>query len=213
MRTCLLAIAALGLSCVGTERAEAQQGAPATTVQLPTFNFFTVSTSVSVPDRGGVALGGVNRSSSGSNAFGPPLGPKNRSIGVSNSASTMSVHVQIHDLRELDRQVLGHAAGLPQPALNPKALAQVAEARQSTAGQGAASIAEIRAAKAAEHQEEFADAVKYIEKGQAAQVAGKDNVARLYYETAARRCSGELREQVLQRIAMLEPSASQTARP
>ena len=38
--------------------AVAQQ--PATAVQLPTFSMFTASTTVSVPDRGNVLLGGIN---------------------------------------------------------------------------------------------------------------------------------------------------------
>jgi hypothetical protein len=45
--------------------------AQAQTVQLPTFNFFTVRTTVSVPDSGGAYLGGVNRSAMGQSALRP----------------------------------------------------------------------------------------------------------------------------------------------
>ena len=44
-----------------------------TTVQLPTFNFVTVTTTVSVPDGGTVLLGGIKRLSEGRNERGVPV--------------------------------------------------------------------------------------------------------------------------------------------
>jgi len=44
-----------------------------TTVQLPTFSFVTVTTTVSVPDGGTVLLGGIKRLSEGRNEFGVPI--------------------------------------------------------------------------------------------------------------------------------------------
>ncbi|MCH5375482.1 MAG: type II and III secretion system protein, partial [Planctomycetes bacterium] len=44
-----------------------------TTVQLPTFNFTTVSTTVSVPDGGTVLLGGIKRLSEGRTERGVPM--------------------------------------------------------------------------------------------------------------------------------------------
>ncbi len=44
-----------------------------TTVQLPTFSFITVTTTVSVPDGGTVLLGGIKRLSEGRNEFGVPI--------------------------------------------------------------------------------------------------------------------------------------------
>ncbi|MGE0758536.1 MAG: hypothetical protein AB7O38_16030 [Pirellulaceae bacterium] len=43
-----------------------------TTIQLPTFSFTTVSTTVSVPDGGTILLGGIKRLSEGRNEFGVP---------------------------------------------------------------------------------------------------------------------------------------------
>ena len=43
------------------------------TVQLPTFSFVTVTTTVSVPDGGTVLLGGIKRLSEGRNEFGVPI--------------------------------------------------------------------------------------------------------------------------------------------
>ncbi len=42
-------------------------------MQLPTFAFVSVSTTVSVPDGGTVLLGGVKRLSEGRNEFGVPI--------------------------------------------------------------------------------------------------------------------------------------------
>lgn len=44
-----------------------------TTVQLPTFSFVTVTTTVSVPDGGTVLLGGIKRLSEGRSEFGVPI--------------------------------------------------------------------------------------------------------------------------------------------
>ncbi len=44
-----------------------------TTVQLPTFSYISVTTTVSVPDGGTVLLGGIKRLSEGRNEFGVPI--------------------------------------------------------------------------------------------------------------------------------------------
>ncbi len=44
-----------------------------TTVQLPTFSYVNVSTTVSVPDGGTVLLGGIKRLREGRNEFGVPI--------------------------------------------------------------------------------------------------------------------------------------------
>ena len=76
----LLAVGLVSASAFG------QQG---TAVQLPTFSYFTTNTTVSVPDRGSVYLGGVNRAASGRNEFGAPLLPfRNRSFGTERSATS-----------------------------------------------------------------------------------------------------------------------------
>ena len=83
------------------------QNAPASAVQLPTFGYNTVNTTVSVPDRGGVYMGGIKRSSSGRTESGAPLLPfKNRSIGNQTSATSFSVHTYIHDFEAMDEAAL-----------------------------------------------------------------------------------------------------------
>ncbi len=96
----------------------------AQTVQLPTFNFFTVRTSVVVPDSGGAYLGGVNRAAMGQSARGVPLISRfpgagrpftNRGIGSSVASSSASAHATIIDHAELDELTLSGAELLRRP--------------------------------------------------------------------------------------------------
>src|SRR5438067_1677717 len=102
------AVATFGLG----EPAWAQVVQPApqvpTTVQLPTFSFFTVQTTVSVPDGGGMSLGGINRAADGTVTRG--MAPLNRGIGSTRGASGVSVHATIIDREEMDKAVLAEAA-------------------------------------------------------------------------------------------------------
>lgn len=91
--------------------ASAQQNA--VTVQLPTFRFFSVSTTVSVPDRGGAALGGIGRSALGASQFGPAPRPAGvRAFGVERQAQNAHAFVQVHDFRDLEHTLIhdAHAA-------------------------------------------------------------------------------------------------------
>lgn len=90
----------------------ASSQAKAQVVQLPTVGVTSAATTVSVPDRGGILLGGVGRSSSGSvsRGIGPGRLLGNRASGSSVSGGTMSVHATIIDLDELDAAVLAEAA-------------------------------------------------------------------------------------------------------
>ena len=129
-----LGLLAIALSTLGSASSSAQ------VIQLPTFRFFTVNTTVSVPDRGTVLLGGVNRVSAGSVTRGVPIlgtvpgvGPlfKNRGIGreVSSSTATVSAYIiileeeeqrQVWDvLAQRDRRYVGKYAD--SPAIDRKA--------------------------------------------------------------------------------------------
>ncbi len=82
----------------------------AQTVQLPTFRQFSVSTTVSVPDGGRMVLGGHSRAYEAEPLFGYERGPLDRSRYSGRSTSAATVGVDIHDLDELERRVLGRAA-------------------------------------------------------------------------------------------------------
>src|SRR5262249_38062594 len=92
----------------GQPQPQVRPGVP-TPVQLPTFSFFTVQTVVSVPDGGGMSLGGINRAADGSvtRGFGPL---QNRALGSTRGASGASVHASIIDHQELDERVLADSA-------------------------------------------------------------------------------------------------------
>ena len=133
MRIAALSLVA-ALLAAGIARGQQQVpgGLPATTVQLPSFSIFSVNTTVSVPDRGGMYLGGVNRARDGSRTRG--LG--NRAIGSDRAANGVQVLATIHDMDELDRAVLAKAAA-KRGALDPAvAQARTAAARRASRRRG-----------------------------------------------------------------------------
>jgi general secretion pathway protein D len=89
-----------------------------TTVQLPTFAFTTVTTTVSVPDGGTVLLGGIKRMSEGRNERGIPILSKlpyinrlfkNVGIGRTTSSLMMMVTPRIIIQEEEEDRLLGTA--------------------------------------------------------------------------------------------------------
>jgi hypothetical protein len=188
--------------------AAAQQAA---TIQLPSYSSFGVSTTVSVPDRGSMSLGGVGRSSTGSTAFGPGFGPRSRAFGRQTSASSVTVHTTIHDFDAMDKQLLGQAK---QSYASSKS-ARVAEvAGSSSAGSGSAgsappgSVAEARRQRAADVAAEQKRALDYMAQAERAAARGQVQVAKVLYQMAERRASGELKADVRQKLAALKPAPS-----
>ena len=118
-------------------------GQPATTVQLPTFNFFTINTSVLVPDRGSASLGGVGRGSAATRTNGGP-GFSNRTGGSVNGTSGMSVGVQVHDLAAMDKALLDEARAAREIESTNHWASRVEQAKQSSAGRPTMSVAEAR---------------------------------------------------------------------
>jgi len=99
----------------GVQEAFAQ---PGSTVQLPTFSYFGVGTSVLVPDRGRTVLGNISRSSAQIRQFGVPgpiggpwgiaaPGAGQRSFASNSSAQIAGVSVWIHDFAAMEAQLLG----------------------------------------------------------------------------------------------------------
>ena len=89
-----------------------------TTVQLPTFSFVTVTTTVSVPDGGTVLLGGIKRLSEGRNERGVPILSKlpyinrlfkNVGIGRTTQSLMMMVTPRIIIQEEEEENLLGTA--------------------------------------------------------------------------------------------------------
>jgi hypothetical protein len=211
--------------CWGAEAAQAQS----TTVQLPSYQYFTTGTSVSVPDCGSAYLGGVNRAQSGRNEFGSPLSPlKNRAFGSRRSTSGASVSVYIHDFAALEEELLGQSAasgrtprtpavaGSPDRGTSPTGglhnrggdlRSEVSagsgdprRARRALGDPPLPGIEEIRRQRRLEQEAREAEARDFFERGQAAEDAGRTNVARIYYQMAAKRASGSFKDEVLAKL-------------
>jgi hypothetical protein len=184
------------------------------TVQLPTFNFFTVNTTVEVPDSGGGVLGGVGSAASGCNGQGiPGLGSRpfaNVAGGSSRAGGNMSVIAEIHDFEAMDRKLLGEdfdrtadsttaadalaVRRLPimlRPVVGAKSRQPSALAADST---GASSVSEIRRQQAADDSAGQQEAQRLFEQAAELQSAGKSGVAKVYYQMVAHRATGDLKE-------------------
>ena len=174
------------------------RGQLAGAVQLPTFNIFTVETTVSVPDSGGAYVGGFGRRFS----TGTRQGPWSRGGGAGVGASGVHVTTQIIDHAEHDRLTLrGGADDAEQDEFTRK----LASADDSTAGRPAEGVAAIRRRKAAENAaaaaEWRAEGEEHLRRGRQAESAGRLAGARSHYFLAARKLEGEARRDALDRLA------------
>ena len=175
-----------------------------TTVQLPTFHVFTVQTTVSVPDRGGMALGGISRGADGRVTLGP-LG--NRGSGSSRGASGVSATATIVDNQEIDQAILASGRGKAPDAASAKATAIAAHVQTRAASAPAGSVAAIRQQNAEKAEQKNRELAELEAKAQTAESAGKVALARAYYQMVARQASGELKQRVDARLAELAVSS------
>lgn len=201
-------------------------------IQLPTFHFFTVSTTVSVPDSGGAFLGGVRRAQYGMTSQGVPGLNKvpglsrlfsNRGSGSSVSSSGASVTATIIDHAEMDALLLGEAAGR-RPAgaalseTDVKALTLSSHIGRSAesglrlgGGPPLESVAAIRLRNEAAARAHLAEMQEYWQRGQQAESIKRWGTARVCYDIIVRRGSGELRDRAAARLAQLRAPAGPAA--
>lgn len=197
-------------------------------VQLPTLSSFRTGTTVSVPDRGTVYTGGINRGADGRSEFGTPLLPlRNRAMGSQRSASSVSTSVYIHDFQAMDEALLSQARGpdyrspahrslgpsvvtgtrrLPagyQTAQTIRTTWQARPATPPTTGPLSKSVAQLRAERAGEQQARIAEAEQLFERGKTAESKGKLTVARIYYQQASRRAQGPLQQEILAQLRLV----------
>jgi hypothetical protein len=194
----------------GQPQPQVPPGVP-TTVQLPTFSFFTVQTTVSVPDSGGMSLGGINRATNGSTTRG--FGPlQNRALSSTRGASGTSVHASIIDHHELDEAVLAEAAARRGATVDPVA-AKAAALSRNTAGQASGgpaiqSLAAIREQNALAAAQQTREVAEYLAKAQQAEAEGKPGVAKIYYQIVLRKGAGVLQQQAQARLAAMNAGGS-----
>ena len=199
---------------------------PGRVVQLPTFSMYTTGTTVAVPDRGSVYLGGIKRAATGRNEFGVPLLPfrpfRNNAFGQERSASGMYISATIHDFAAMDEYLLSQPVStrwLGQSGAVPRAIAGGASPPSasghpaiSTTWRLAASpsapptmsLAEARHQRARRQETRSEEAASFFTRGQKAEAEGKVNVAKIYYQMAARRASGHLKVRVLAKLDAIQ---------
>jgi hypothetical protein len=194
---CTFALAA-GLLLVDRPVA-AQQGV---TLQLPTFSFFSVATTVVVPDRGGAYMAGVGRVGSGSSRFGRPGG--GQAFGFERNAAGLHASAHIHDLRGID-EALRHGSE-PATAASPLALG-LAKGQATSLP----SLKEIESQRSMKEQAARSEAADFFQRGRDAQSAGKAGLARTYYQMALRRASGDLRSQIAAQLEQLGAAGARVA--
>jgi hypothetical protein len=211
--------------------------ASAQTVQLPTFQFFGVSTSVMVPDNGSAFMGGINRAATGRNEFGIPglafPGFQNRSIGQDMSASNVWAHVTIHDFDAMDEAILNSPSpndfanvstsrwnnnmnfGLPPvprlaPSIRRESVNLAGNWRAEPVAQASNVIAE-EADRDARRATRVSEADSYFARAEQAEADGKTSVAKIYYQMAMRRASGDFKQQVQARLDALKSRSTSVA--
>jgi hypothetical protein len=205
-------------ACIGLAALEAQ----AQSIQLPTFSFATVSTTVMVPDGGSAFLGGVNRSAEGRSEYGvlPFPGFQNRGIGQDRSATNMFVTATIHDFDAMDQALLnspsldGFAGRYPNlshglPETSVAIAGQTFQHNPKLAGNWrvepdapplVSDVAVEEAKRATRRSSRAEEADNFFARGQQAEADGKANVAKIYYQMAVRRATGDLKLQVQARL-------------
>jgi len=199
-----------------------------TAVQLPTFSMFTTSTTVSVPDRGSVFLGGIKRAATGRNEFGTPILGKlpyagrpfrNVGIGSERSASQMHVTAYIHDFEAMEEALTSQPGTRALSSSHPLSRSQAAAVAHTVmprgdvglastwqpsppdpAGQPALSVADARSRRVAKEQTRADEALEFYQRGERAEAEGKLGVAKIYYQMTARRAEGALKDRVAARL-------------
>ncbi|MBI1902202.1 MAG: hypothetical protein HYS13_13965 [Planctomycetia bacterium] len=200
-----------------------QQPRGATTVQLPTFSFFTVSTTVMVPDGGGMHMGGIRRASDGYTKFRTPFLPGARTAGSERSTAGMYVRAYVHDFDAMERELsTASRRGEPEEVVvvvrppeepdHPLAK-QLAAARQDENAGALRSVAEIRRQKEAEKQNEDAEVLALVERGDEALAAGNISDARVFFTLASRKADAALKPQIAKRLAELPEKPSKKPAP
>jgi hypothetical protein len=226
MQRCI--VAGIAVCAVTLWACEAPAQPQATAVQLPTFSMFTTSTTVSVPDRGNVLLGGINRAASGRNEFGTPiLGKlpygnrlfKNVGIGSERSASQMRVSAYIHDFDAMEEALMSQPTGRAVSSYQPQSRSQAAALAHTLlprdnaglvstwqpslpdpARQPTMSLTDARTRRLAKEQTRASEAVDFYQRGERAEAEGKLGVAKIYYQMAARRAEGPFADRVAAKL-------------
>ena len=190
LRSATLLSLCSGIMCWGS--AEVASGQRFGTVQLPTYQQFSMTTSLWVPDQGGVYAGGVH----GSRHL-RRRGPRAGGVGAGN----VTVTAYVHDFEALDAAVIEQGRQLrlrKGPALprHKKALTRHTVTRAET-------ISEVRARTQSKRATEHARARADYELAQRLLKKGKVAAARILLKSALSRADNALRSNIEVQMASL----------
>lgn len=148
-------------------------------VQQPVFGVNSVSTTVSVPDRGRAHLGSISRARDSRTHFGP-LRP-GTNTGLDREHSGISAGVYIHDFEAMDQYLLNQGKS-PAAQASPQLTGGARHAwEQLEAHHGVVSVP-----KPLPDAQQASTSQKYWLLGQKAEREGNLSVARLHYRLASR---------------------------
>ncbi|WP_010584754.1 hypothetical protein [Schlesneria paludicola] len=164
-------------------------------VQQPVVGQTAVSTSVSVPDRGSMVLGGTASGQMGRTQGGPLR--SGASSGTAFQSSSMTTTVLIHDMRAMDEALLRSRSAVND---NSSRNAIVAEIQKSRGPQAIQTPAALQAEKAA----------KFEQLARNAEKAGKPGVAKVFWQSAAK-CGSASAEKRLAELNLPVPLSPLTS--
>lgn len=167
-------------------------------IQQPVVGTTSVSTSVTVPDRGRLLLGGVSSAQSGRSRYG--FVPFGSSLGMSRSSNSLSVGVTIIDLREMDEAILNSVPDRPSLSVSrySSAISATAVTRQRETSPVVEESPSDRAAK-------------YERLARKAEAENHPGVAKLHWQMAAKYGSAAARERSRQ-VDFSGPNSSRQSR-
>lgn len=163
-------------------------------IQQPVVGTSSVSTTVSVPDRGTTFLGGVSSAQSGRSQYGPlPVGP---SSGLTRQSTSMSVSVYIHDLQAMDEALLNSAPSSPTASQTRRPVSGMTSRYGSSPPLPEPVVSPVEKAN------------KFETLARKADEAGKPAVAKLHWQMAAKYGSKVAEERLaeLSRPTVIQPS-------
>src|SRR5262245_24308417 len=167
------------------------RGAAGQAVQLPTFHFFSLSTTVSVPDGGDAAFGGISRSSSGRfdrGVLGLPSRPfDNVATARGTGAGSVSAGATIHDFEAMEKALEGAGGGAQ--GAGGQGRGEIVRMPKSDAP--VQSIAAIRGQQASEDAAKEREAAAALARGRQLLAEGKTSVAKIYLQTAVKKSAAE----------------------
>ncbi|HEY4259017.1 MAG TPA: hypothetical protein VGM98_02605 [Schlesneria sp.] len=159
-------------------------------VQQPVVRTTSVGTTVSVPDRGRVFLGGVNSAESFRQNYGPFPSGTTRGYGL--SGGSISASVYIIDLQAMDEAIL---SSVPDSPLRPEMGVRRGPSEQEVAPREAMSAID--------------KAANFERLARQAEAAGKAGVAKLHWQMAAKYGSTAARDQLgIKPVNVAKASAS-----